>query len=241
MSPANSDIIARLDEICREVVSCNLCPRLVEYRRLVAEERPKRYRGETYWAKPLPGFGDPLARIMVVGLAPAAHGGNRTGRMFTGDSSGNTLARALYVNGLASLPYSIKPDDGLTLRDVFLTASVRCVPPENKPLPQELENCRRYLISEFRALRNVKVIVALGAVAFASVLRLLRDEGFVPKRNRIVFRHGAVYEFSAEPSERRIYLLATYHPSRRNTQTGLLTPKMLARVFARAVRLAGRA
>jgi uracil-DNA glycosylase family 4 len=230
--------VAGLDEIAREVVSCSLCPRLVEYRRLVAERRPRRHREEDYWARPLPGFGDPGAKILVVGLAPAAHGGNRTGRIFTGDSSGNTLMRALHAKGLSSIPYSRSLDDGLRLKDVFLTASVRCVPPQNRPLPEELNNCYRYLAMEFRALREVRVVVALGALAFGTALRLLRDHGFTEASRRPAFRHGAIYEFRSDALGRRIFLISSYHPSRRNTQTGLLSQRMLNIVFSKAVMLA---
>ncbi len=236
MSACEAEGPAALDKIGREVVSCSLCPRLAEYRRLVAETRPRRYRNEAYWARPLPGFGDPSAKILVVGLAPAAHGGNRTGRIFTGDSSGNTLMRALHANGLSNIPYSRSLDDGLTLKEVFLTASVRCVPPQNRPLPEELNNCYRYLAMEFRALRDVRVVIALGALAFKTALRLLRDHGFTEASRRPAFRHGAVYEFRSDALGRRIFLISSYHPSRRNTQTGLLSQRMLNNIFSKAVR-----
>jgi uracil-DNA glycosylase family 4 len=229
----------RLAEIRGRIVSCTRCPRLVRYRQEVARHPPKRYAAETYWAKPLPGFGDPNASILVVGLAPAAHGGNRTGRMFTGDSAGNTLVRALYANGLANIPHSVSRDDGLRLTRCFLTAALRCVPPHNTPLKEELENCYGYLSEEFDVLGGVKAIVALGGLAFSTSVRLLRDKGFTPEGGRPVFRHGQVYKFTQGQGGRIVWLLATYHPSRRNTQTRLLTQKMLNNVFRRAARLAG--
>ncbi|GBC71249.1 hypothetical protein HRbin02_01029 [Candidatus Calditenuaceae archaeon HR02] len=229
----------RLAEISDRIVSCTLCPRLVKYRQEVARHPPKRYSAETYWAKPLPGFGDPKASILVIGLAPAAHGGNRTGRMFTGDSAGNTLIKALYANGLANIPYSISLNDGLRLTGCFLTAALRCVPPGNTPLKEELENCYRYLREEFDALEGVRVIVALGSLAFSTSVRLLRDKGFTPDSGRPVFKHGQAYRFTQRQGGRVIWLLATYHPSRRNTQTRLLTQRMINNVFRRAARLVG--
>lgn len=196
------------------------------YRRLVAEKPPKRFSGWQYWSRPLTGFGDPEAEILVVGLAPAAHGGNRTGRMFTGDSSGNTLVGSLFRVGLANMPTSTSRDDGLVLRHVYLTAALRCVPPANRPLSEELANCFDYLRCELALLKNVKVIVALGSIAFSASCRLL---GLKNTR----FRHGALL------SNGKTHLIASYHPSRRNTQTGLLRPEMLDQVFAEAKRLSG--
>jgi len=161
-------------DLVDRIVNCERCPRLVEYRRKVAENPPRRFRGQQYWARPLPGFGDREAKILVVGLAPAAHGGNRTGRMFTGDSSADFLMRTLHYFGLASMPRSVSRDDGLQLRGVFLTAPVRCAPPENRPTREELENCYPYLKEEFSLLRNVRVVVALGAIGFAAAKRLCR-------------------------------------------------------------------
>ncbi|MDJ0274171.1 MAG: uracil-DNA glycosylase [Aigarchaeota archaeon] len=225
-------------DLVERIVSCERCPRLVEHRRRVAENPPKRYRGQQYWARPLPGFGDRNARILVVGLAPAAHGGNRTGRMFTGDSSADFLMRTLHSLGLASMPRSVSRDDGLQLWDVFLTAPVRCVPPENRPTREELENCYPFLREEFALLGNVRVIVALGAIGFSAVRRLLADEGFSPVGKRTPkFSHGAHYEFRNREG-RRIHLLASYHPSRQNTNTGRLTEAMFRRVFRRAIELA---
>jgi len=232
---------ARLREISDRVVSCSLCPRLVEFREAVARTPPKRFSSEKYWAKPLPGFGDPNASIFIVGLAPAAHGGNRTGRMFTGDSSGDTLVKALYANGLANIPYSKSLGDGLRLSGCFLTAAVRCAPPGNRPLKQELENCFRYLSEEFDALFRVKVVLALGGLAFNTAVKLLVEKGFRPVKGRPVFRHGGVYGFINKSTGAKIWLLSTYHPSRRNTQTRLLSQGMLNRVFRKAVKLSGDA
>jgi len=225
-------------ELVARIVSCERCPRLVEYRRRVAENPPRRFRGQQYWARPLPGFGDKDARILVVGLAPAAHGGNRTGRMFTGDSSADFLMRTFHHFGLANMPRSVSRDDGLQLRGVFLTAPVRCAPPENRPTREELENCYPYLREEFSLLRSVRVIVALGAIGFAAVKRLLRDAGYVHVgRRRPVFGHGAHYVYR-NAAGRTVHLLASYHPSRQNTNTGRLTDAMFRRVFRRAVELA---
>lgn len=215
-----------LEDLNRAIVSCVKCPRLVEYRRMVAENRPKRFSGWQYWARPLPGFGDPQAEILVVGLAPAAHGGNRTGRMFTGDSSGNTLIGSLYRVGLANKPTSTTKDDGLQLKHVYITAALRCAPPANKPLKTELENCFDYLACELKLLANVRVIVALGSIAFQTSCRLLGIK-------TMGFRHGATLERGG------VHLIASYHPSRRNTQTGLLTTQMLDQVFVLAKELAG--
>ncbi|MEM1534341.1 MAG: uracil-DNA glycosylase [Nitrososphaerota archaeon] len=228
----------KLADVNERIISCTRCPRLVEYRQAVARNPPKRHISETYWARPLPGFGDPEALILVIGLAPAAHGGNRTGRMFTGDSSGNTLVKALYANNLANIPYSISRDDGLRLKGCFLTAAIRCVPPHNTPLKEELENCYEYLSEEFDFLKRVRVIVALGGLAFRASLKLLRDKGFSLLGSKPEFRHGKIYKFTQETTGKTIWLLATYHPSRRNTQTRLLTQRMLNNIFRRATRLA---
>lgn len=238
MSPAEA-AEERLKAISDKIVSCRRCPRLVEYREAAARNPPRRYASQTYWAKPLPGFGDPSANILVIGLAPAAHGGNRTGRMFTGDSAGNTLARALHRNGLANIPYSVSLDDGLKLSGCYLTAAIRCAPPGNKPLKSELGNCYGYLKEEFDALPGIKVVVALGRMAFDTSMRLLLDCRFRSSRGKPVFRHGKAYEFIEEASGRRIWLIAAYHPSRRNTQTGLLTQQMLDKIFRQAALLAG--
>lgn len=211
----------------QQVIACARCPRLVQYRQQVAQQKRRAYRDWEYWGKPVPGFGDPKARLVVVGLAPAAHGGNRTGRVFTGDSSGDLLYRTLYRTGFANQPHSVSRDDGLRLRDAYITATVRCAPPQNKPLPKEMQNCRKYLERELALLRRVKVVVALGKVAFDSYLSILKDQGFIASRSPYAFAHGAVYRF-APPLPT---LIASYHPSRQNTQTGKLTPRMFLSVF----------
>ncbi len=212
-----------------EVVACRTCPRLVAYRERVAREKVRRYRDEAYWGKPLPGLGDPTARLMIVGLAPAAHGGNRTGRMFTGDRSGDFLFSALHRAGFASQPLSRQRGDGLRLTDCYITAAVRCAPPENKPTPREQTNCRPYLIRELRLLAGLRVVVALGRIGFDAFLRAWRAGGrpLPPERPR--FGHGTAAELPDGT-----WLVAAYHPSQQNTQTGRLTPAMLDGVFNRA-------
>jgi uracil-DNA glycosylase family 4 len=217
-------------KIEKEVVACRRCPRLVAWRELAAENPPRRFRGETYWSRPIPAFGDPRARILVVGLAPAAHGGNRTGRMFTGDESGNFLFRALFEAGLASQPESRRPGDGLELSGALVSAACRCAPPENRPLPEEQENCREYLERELALLPTGAVLVALGALAFAACLKVLAHAGVDLPRPRPRFGHGAVYSIGGHR------LFASYHPSQQNTFTGKLTAAMLREVLGRAVR-----
>ncbi|MCS7095297.1 MAG: uracil-DNA glycosylase [Thaumarchaeota archaeon] len=224
------------DELNARIVSCSRCPRLVRYREEVARNPPRRFAGHTYWSRPLPGFGDRSARILVVGLAPAAHGGNRTGRMFTGDSSASFLASTLHQLGLANKPTSESVDDGLVLHDVFLTAPVRCAPPANKPTHDEFENCYPFLLKEARQLSQLRVVVALGAIGFGASVRLLNDLGFrsVAKPK---FGHGVEFAFSDDRGMRK-FLLGSYHPSRQNTQTGRLTKAMFLSVFRRALELA---
>lgn len=234
-----SHVAARLRLLNERIISCRRCPRLTEYRVRVAENPPRRFRGQSYWAKPLPGFGDPLARVLAVGLAPAAHGGNRTGRMFTGDSAGNTLMKALHATGFSNQPYSLSLDDGLQLRDIYLTAVVRCPPPANKPLPEEIRNCSEYLLEELKILPNIRVIVALGGIAYTVTLRILRENGVNVGRPMPRFRHGLLLRPSGEFMGRKPPLiLASYHPSRQNTQTGRLTQQMLNQVFEKARNLA---
>jgi len=221
---------AALARLARVITRCRLCPRLVAHRELVARTKRRQFRDEAYWGRPLPGFGDPAARLLIVGLAPAAHGGNRTGRMFTGDQSGDWLFRALYDAGFANQPRSESRDDGLVLRDAYVTAAARCAPPDNKPTIAELARCRPYLLRERALLTRVCAIVALGRIAFATVLAAERAAGTVLPRPLPRFAHGMVTVLG------RVTLIASYHPSRQNTQTGKLSRAMLAAVFARARR-----
>jgi uracil-DNA glycosylase family 4 len=222
----------RLAELGERIAGCTRCPRLVSWREQVAADPPRRHRGERYWARPVPGFGDPRARIVVVGLAPAANGANRTGRQFTGDRSGEWLYAAMHRAGLANQPTSTNRDDGLRLRDAYVTAVVRCAPPANKPTPTERDNCLGYLHAELRLLARARVLLALGSFAWDGTLRALRDLGHPAPRPRPRFGHGA--EAQAGPYA----LLGSYHVSQQNTFTGKLTPAMLDGVFARARELA---
>jgi len=212
-----------------EVVICRKCPRLVAHRERVAREKVRRYRDEEYWGHPIPSFGDPDARLLIVGLAPAAHGGNRTGRIFTGDRSGDFLFRALHRARFANQPWSRHREDGLTLRGCYITAAVRCAPPANKPTPTELAACRPYLVKEIRLLRHVRLVVALGRIAFEAFLKAWVQAGRVLPVPRPRFGHGAMAELPGG-----VKLLASYHPSQQNTQTGRLTPSMFQQIFARA-------
>ncbi len=214
----------------REVIACRRCPRLVAWREEAARRAPRRFRGETYWRRPLPAFGDPGARLLLVGLAPAAHGGNRTGRVFTGDESGNFLFRALHAVGLANQPESIRPGDGLALSGALLTAAVKCAPPDNRPLPEEFANCREYLVRETKLIRRPRVLVALGGLAFESCLTALAEAGSPRPRPKPRFGHAARHEIGGD------VLYATYHPSQQNTFTGRLTQPMLRAVLRRAAR-----
>ncbi|MBI2817647.1 MAG: uracil-DNA glycosylase [Acidobacteria bacterium] len=218
-----------LISIQQQVISCTRCPRLVEYRERVAREKRRAYREWEYWGRPVPGFGDPKARLLIVGLAPAAHGGNRTGRVFTGDRSGDFLYSALYRAGFANQPTSVSRDDGLKLRDAYVTAAVRCAPPDNKPLPEEFRNCREYLIREMNVLRQVRVIVALGRHAFDSCLTIFKHQGAAVRLSQFQFAHAAAYHIPEFPT-----LIASYHPSQQNTQTGKLTAQMFDQVFRKA-------
>jgi uracil-DNA glycosylase family 4 len=214
-----------------DVIACRACPRLVAWREQVAREKRRAYRDWGYWGRPVPGFGDQAARLLIVGLAPGAHGSNRTGRMFTGDSSGDTLYAALYRAGFASQPTAQHRDDGLRLTDAFVTAIARCVPPGNRPTAEEIASCRPFLAREWTLMPQTRVILALGQMAFDGCLRLLREVGYndVPK---LKFGHGLSYSISSPTGSR--HLVASYHPSRQNTQTGRLTPAMLDEVFALA-------
>ena len=224
----------RLAALARRIVRCRLCPRLVRHREAAAADPPRRYRGQTYWALPLPGFGDFHARVLIVELAPAAHGGNRTGRMFTGDRSGDWLFRALYEAGFANQPESTHAGDGLALRGAYITAALRCSPPANKPLPGETVRCQPYLLEELALLRGVRVVVALGKIGWDAYLRARRAAGLPLPRPLPRFGHAAR---AAMPDG--LVLLGCFHPSQQNTFTGRLTRPMLRRVFVTAKRLAG--
>ncbi len=241
----------------REVVACARCRRLVAYREQVAREKRRAYRDWEYWGKPVPGFGDPKARVLIMGLAPGAHGSNRTGRPFTGDASGNFMYPVLYETGFASQPTATDRDDGLKLTDLYITAAVRCAPPDNKPLPEELANCAHFLDRELAGLANVKVVVALGKIGFDAYLNYIKRRLSHPNvaksatlepalslskgwgtqfsKKAYVFKHGASYRM---PDGK--VLLASYHPSNQNTQTGKLTRKMLVKIFKQAAKLADR-
>lgn len=243
--------------IAGAVVACERCPRLRRYCEAVAREKKRAYRDETYWGRPVPGFGDPDARLLIVGLAPAAHGGNRTGRMFTGDSSGDFLMRSLHAAGFANQPTSAHRDDGLVLADAYIAAAARCAPPDNKPTPAEIARCLPYLAAEVKALTRLRVVVALGRIAFDACLKLFgtvaqdfsggvaqasrgavaqASRGTVAQASRLrspAFGHGAICRLGAGQP----VLIASYHPSRQNTNTGRLTPAMFDAVFTEARRL----
>jgi uracil-DNA glycosylase family 4 len=224
-----------LAALATEIHGCHLCPRLVEWRQARAADPPRRYRGEEYWARPLSGFGDPAARLAIVGLAPAAHGANRTGRMFTGDRSGEWLYAALHRAGYANQAESERRDDGLRLRDAYVTAVVRCAPPANRPTPTERDTCLPYLERELALLDRSRVIVALGAFGWDGALRAARAVGADVPRPRPRFGHGAEADLG------RWLLIGCYHPSQQNTFTGTLTVPMIDAVFARARELSGKA
>jgi uracil-DNA glycosylase family 4 len=256
MSSNKNNTEEALKRLQRQVLTCRLCPRLVEYREQVARTKRRMYSSETYWGKPLPSFGDPQGELLILGLAPAAHGGNRTGRMFTGDRSGDFLFRALYDAGFANQPESLHWGDGLELRNCYITAALRCAPPANKPLPEELKNCRPYLQKELQLLKKMKAVLALGQIAFDCFLRLIYpsnahrrqngknpnpqsqsagkgwmisslDAAALPKRSMLRFGHGLSYDLGSGIP--RLY--CSYHPSQQNTQTGKLTPEMLRGVL----------
>jgi uracil-DNA glycosylase len=224
----------RLADVSHAITSCDRCPRLREHCRTVARERKRAYRDDVYWGKPVPGFGDPLARLLIVGLAPAAHGANRTGRVFTGDGvggSGDFLMSALHRTGFANIATSQRADDGLQLRDSYILAAVRCAPPQNKPSPEEIARCQTHLDAEVDALPRVRVVVALGKIAFDAWLQRLKRRG-AALSPRPQFAHGAVARVAGAPA-----LVGCYHPSRQNTNTGKLTASMMTDVFKRARRL----
>jgi uracil-DNA glycosylase family 4 len=216
-----------------EVVACTLCPRLVDYRESIAQTKRRAYRDWDYWGKPVPGFGDPNARVLILGLAPGAHGSNRTGRPFTGDSSGNFMYPVLHETGFANQPTATDLKDGLTLQDAYITAAARCAPPDNKPLPQELSSCAPFLDRELDGLKNLKVVVALGKIGFDAYLNYLKRRGAISTKTPYIFAHAAHYRM---PSGK--ILLASYHPSNQNTNTGKLNRQMFVAIFREAKRLA---
>ena len=217
--------------VTHDIVGCNRCERLRTYCERIAREKKAAHRQDIYWGKPVPGFGDPRARLLVLGLAPAAHGANRTGRVFTGDGSGDFLMRAMHAAGFASIPTSQRSNDGLILKNAYIAAAVRCAPPDNKPSPEEIAACHPHLVVEAAALTRLYVIVALGRIAFDASWRLLADRG-VLVRPKPLFGHGLTYSPDGGP-----IVIASYHPSRQNTNTGKLTAEMLEAVFRRAAQL----
>jgi uracil-DNA glycosylase family 4 len=229
----NSQTPHWLTVLNREIVACVRCPRLVAYREQIAREKRRAYRDHEYWGKPVPSFGDPEARVLVMGLAPGAHGSNRTGRPFTGDASGKFMFPVLYETGFANQPNATDRNDGLILKDLYITAAVRCAPPDNKPTPQELTNCSHFLDREMTGLENVKVVVALGKIGFDAYLNYVKRRGLLASKKAYIFKHGASYRL---PDGK--VLLASYHPSNQNTQTGKLTRTMFVKVFKQAARLA---
>jgi uracil-DNA glycosylase family 4 len=224
---------AALQDVREAIIACERCPRLREYCQRIGREKRRAFRDFTYWARPVPGFGDPRARVIIIGLAPAAHGANRTGRVFTGDGaggSGDFLMSALHRAGFANRPTSRHPDDGLKLRDAFIAAAVRCAPPDNKPTREEIANCLPHLDAEIEALPRVRVVVALGRISFDAYRRLLKQRGVVV-RPRPEFGHASVHRLPNGQT-----LIGCYHPSRQNTNTGKLTAQMMDEVFAEARR-----
>jgi len=223
----------RLWAVHQDIVNCNRCSRLRDYCSRIAREKRAAFRDDTYWGRPVPGFGDPRARVLILGLAPAAHGANRTGRVFTGDGgggSGDFLMTALHRNGFANIPTSQSIADGLALTDAFIAAAVRCAPPDNKPTPEEILACQAHLEAELAQLPNIAVVVALGKIAFDAWWRVLASKG-IGVRPRPLFAHGAVYQPAGSP-----VVIASYHPSRQNTNTGKLTPAMMSSIFSKAKR-----
>jgi uracil-DNA glycosylase len=217
-----------LPHLQRQIISCSICPRLVTHRERVSQEKVKRYRDWEYWGKPVPSFGDPKARLLIVGLAPAAHGGNRTGRIFTGDRSGDWLYGALYEAGFANQSTSVHKNDGLELKDCYITAAVHCAPPDNKPSPEEFVACRPYFVQELSLLKSVRVVLALGHLAFSSYLTVRRELRLPVPSPAPRFGHGSVCRLD------HVTLLGSYHPSQQNTFTGRLTRDMFLSVFRRA-------
>lgn len=223
----------QLSQLQSEIIDCSRCPRLRQHCTNIGIVRRRAYKDETYWSRPVPSFGDPAAQVLILGLAPGAHGSNRTGRMFTGDSSGDILYRVLHKTGFASQPESRSASDGLTLRNAYITASAHCAPPDNKPTREEIAACRPYLIREFALLRNLKVVVALGRIAFDNYLDLLLSSAAIQRKSGFLFGHGEL----SRPTPNGPFLLASYHPSQQNTSTGKLTEPMLLDIFETAQKL----
>ena len=221
-----------LVQLNQEIIACKRCPRLISYCQKIGREKRRAYLHWEYWAKPVPGFGDPDGRVLILGLAPGAHGSNRTGRPFTGDGSGYFMYPVLHKAGFASQPTATHRDDGLSLKDAYITAAVRCAPPQNKPTPKEIANCSIFLDREMQVLKNVRIVVALGRIGFEAYLNYLKRRGLLLTKAGIEFAHGAHYQM---PDGR--ILLCSYHPSQQNTQTGKLTEKMFLEVFRKARRL----
>ena len=232
--PTANHLLPILDPRQQRIATCTRCPRLIDYCRTIGENRRKSYRDQQYWSKPVPGFGDPNARILVLGLAPGAHGANRTGRPFTGDGSGDFMYPVLHGLGLASKPAAISRDDGLKLRKLWIGSVVRCAPPGDKPTPEEIRNCSTHLSAEVAALPKVRVVVCLGKIAWDGYLAHLLGQGIIERRSAFTFSHGAEYHLP-----NGITLLGSYHPSLRNTNTGRLNRPMFARVFLHALELSG--
>jgi uracil-DNA glycosylase len=222
--PKSERELARLQQ---EVIACSRCPSLIAYCRKIAQEKRRMYRDSDYWGKPVPSFGDPRARLLIVGLAPGAHGANRTGRMFTGDRSGDFLYPCLYEAGFASQPTSTNRDDGLKLLDCYITAPLRCAPPQNKPSPEELRHCQPYFERELELLTRVRAVLVLGRIAFDAYLRIVGQGENFPRRSTLVFAHGASLALPAGLPR----LFCSYHPSQQNTQTGRLTAEMFKQVL----------
>lgn len=225
-------MITSLSSLNKEIITCERCSRLVKWREEVARVKVKRFSDWNYWGKPVPGFGDPKAQLLIVGLAPAAHGANRTGRMFTGDESGNWLYRALYKAGLASQAQSMHKKDSLVLNNCYITATCRCAPPQNKVLPQEIKNCRPFILQELHILNNVKVIIGLGKIGFDSIFDCFKELQLTEIKARPKFSHGIAIQLNS-----KITLIGSYHPSQQNTFTGKLTVKMLDSIFTHAKRI----
>jgi uracil-DNA glycosylase len=225
-----------LERVHSAIVSCERCPRLRSYCRRVAQEKKRAHMSDTYWGRPVPGFGDPGARLLLVGLAPAAHGANRTGRPFTGDGSGDFLMSALHRTGFANIASSRRIDDGLQLNDAYILSAVRCAPPDNKPLPEEIARCNEHLDAELAELQRVRVVVALGKIGFDAWLQLLRRRG-VKISPRPQFGHGLVFRMEQKDGAPLPALVGCYHPSRQNTNTGKLTARMMESVFRKARRM----